>query len=66
MNIIVLIGGAIGLVEKLIDYINKLREQARRTGELTPEEDAGFDTRIKDVTARAHWKPGNQNPNTDT
>jgi len=58
MPIPLLIAAGISLLEQLIPYIEKLRASGRQSGELTPEQDAEFDARIKAVTSQRHWVPG--------
>jgi hypothetical protein len=36
---------------------NTIREQARKTGELTPEEDAKYQAQLDELFSRDYWKP---------
>lgn len=64
-NPVAIIAATMPLVLNLIEYINKLREVARQTGELTEEEDAALDVRIRDLGTLAHWRKG-EIPGPDT
>lgn len=58
MNPVAIIAATMPLVLNLIEYINKLRQVARQTGELTAEEDAALDARLRDLGTLAHWREG--------
>lgn len=45
-------------VEKLIEYIGKIREHARQNAELTPQQEAELDARIQQITSQPWWTPG--------
>ena len=58
-----IIAAGITLISQLVNYVGGLRAHARRTGELTPEQDAEFDAEIQRVIAQDHWKIPIHDPN---
>lgn len=50
------ISAAIDGAIALINLINKSREEARRAGTLTPEQDAEFDARLQASFLAPHWQ----------
>jgi len=58
MNGIVLaISTLVPMLRELFEYIQKLRERGRQSGELTAEQDAALDAEIKSITGQSWWKP---------
>jgi hypothetical protein len=53
---------ALGAVEAAVNLFNKLRATARQNAELTPEQEAELDARIKAATAAEHWRPESPAP----
>ncbi len=46
-------------VKGAVTVINTIREQARKDGELTPEEDAKYQAQLDEMFTREYWKPRN-------
>ncbi len=46
-------------VKGAVTVINTIREQARKDGELTPEEDAKYESQLDEMFTREYWKPRN-------
>ncbi len=46
-------------IKGAVSIFNVIREQARKTGELTPEQDAAYDLQLSEMFSRDHWKPRN-------
>lgn len=55
-----LITGAVSLIERLVPLITEWRKAAKQSGEMTPEEDAEFADRIRNITSQPWWKPEDQ------
>lgn len=57
MNIdLTLIFAAIRTAKELYEFALKAAEEAKRKGELTPEQEAQLDADIDSLPAREHWK----------
>lgn len=50
-----IISGAISLLTELVGFINKQREIASQSKELTPEQDAELDRRLREIMDTAPW-----------
>jgi hypothetical protein len=50
--------GLISLMETIVPKIERLRAAAKQSGELTPEQEAELDARIRQATSQPHWQPG--------
>lgn len=44
-------------IKGAVNIFNTIREQARRTGELTPEEDAKWAAQLEEMFGRDYWRP---------
>jgi hypothetical protein len=56
MPFVPLIAAAISFLSELIPQIAKWRAAALQNAELTPEQDAAFDAKLKALFDQAHWK----------
>lgn len=55
--IIALLPVALEGIKGAVSIFNTLREQARRTGELSAAEDAEYERKLNDMFARDYWQP---------
>lgn len=51
-----LIIAAIEAATKLLEFISKARQQAARTKEWTPEEEAKVDANLEELKKKASWQ----------
>lgn len=47
-------------IREAVNVINAIREQARKTGELSPEQDAAYEAELRQMFQDPHWKPRGQ------
>jgi hypothetical protein len=57
VNPAVLIPIALAILAETMKFINQARAIARQDAEWTPEQEAAFDARIRQLTAQPHWQP---------
>ncbi len=46
-------------IKGAVSIFNTIREQAKRTGELSAEEDAKYQAQLDEMFTREYWKPRN-------
>jgi len=55
--LLLLLPPALEAIKAAVAVFNTIREQARKTGELTPEEDAAYEVKLAETFAQEHWRP---------
>lgn len=55
--LLLLLPPALEAIKSAVAVFNTIREQARKTGELTAEEDEAYQAKLDAMFAEDHWKP---------
>lgn len=55
--LLLLLPPALEAIKAAVAVFNTIREQARKNGELTDEEDARYQVKLEEMFAQPHWKP---------
>lgn len=60
LTLISLIAAAAKAGQSIFDFALKVKEHLKQAGEMTPQEEAVWDEKMKEVMQQPHWKPSDQ------